>query len=225
MARYCFGPFELDPEERRLRREGEALPLAGKTLDTLVVLVENRGRLVDKEELLSKVWAGRVVEQANLTQAIFTVRRTLGDSPKDHRYIVTVSGHGYQFVAPVMESRTGTETVERNRHELRNEPRSSWRRYPVLPFAIAGITIGVLVVAIVLWHLWYSNRNNDVPQWHRISRFTNYPGVEKMPAFSPDGKEIAYVRAEHDPVARIRLLPIPERVALHSIASLHAQRA
>jgi len=103
MPRYSFGPFELDPEARLLCREGEPIPLAGKTLDTLLVLVENRGRLVDKDELLSRVWVGTVVEEANLTQTIFTVRKVLGDSPKDHRYIATVPGRGYQFVAPVIE--------------------------------------------------------------------------------------------------------------------------
>ena len=99
---YRFGSFELDPEARLLCRDGEPVPVSGKTLDTLVVLVENRGRLVDKEELLSRVWTGSIVEEANLTQTIFTVRKVLGDSPKDHRYIATIAGRGYQFVAPVI---------------------------------------------------------------------------------------------------------------------------
>ena len=103
MPRYTFGPFSLDTEARALLREGEPIPMAGKTFDTLVVLVQNRGRLVDKEELLSRVWPGTVVEEANLSQAIFTVRKILGDSPKDPRYIATIAGRGYQFVAPVTE--------------------------------------------------------------------------------------------------------------------------
>jgi DNA-binding winged helix-turn-helix (wHTH) protein len=111
MPRYVFGPFELDSEARLLRREGEPVPLAAKTLETLMVLVENRGRLVDKEELLSRVWAGTVVEEANLTQTIFTVRKILGDSPKDHRYIATVAGRGYQFVAPVVELTYSTQAT------------------------------------------------------------------------------------------------------------------
>src|SRR5438552_15394649 len=108
MSRYSFGPFSLDPEARVLLRDGEPIPVAGKTLDTLVVLIENRGRLVDKDELLSRIWAGTVVEEANLSQSIFTVRKILGDSPKDHRYIATVAGRGYQFVAPVAELQTPT---------------------------------------------------------------------------------------------------------------------
>src|SRR5215472_16478147 len=103
MARYSFGPFLLDSQARTLLRNGESTTITGKSFDTLLMLVENRGRLVDKDELLSRVWAGSIVEEANLSQSIFTVRKILGDSPKDHRYIATVAGRGYQFVAPVTE--------------------------------------------------------------------------------------------------------------------------
>ena len=82
MPCYTFGPFSLDPEARILLCDGEPLPVSGKALDVLVVLVQNRGRLVDKDELLSRFWAGTIVEEANLTQSIFTVRKILGDSPK-----------------------------------------------------------------------------------------------------------------------------------------------
>jgi DNA-binding winged helix-turn-helix (wHTH) protein len=66
-----FGPFSLDPEARVLLRDGEPMPMAGKTLDMLVMLVQNRGRLVDKDELLSRVWAGTIVEEASLSRSIF----------------------------------------------------------------------------------------------------------------------------------------------------------
>lgn len=135
MSRYSFGPFELDPEARLLRRDGEPIPMAGKTLDTLILLVENRGRLVDKEELLSRIWVGSVVEEANLTHAIFTARKILGDSPKDHRYIATVAGRGYQFVAPVTEPTAKTaisepEAIERQRGDSHEKSRRlpGWNR-------------------------------------------------------------------------------------------------
>jgi Tol biopolymer transport system component/DNA-binding winged helix-turn-helix (wHTH) protein len=204
MPRYTFGPFELDPEARLLRRDGEPIPMAGKTLDTLIVLVENRGRLIDKEELLSRVWTGSVVEEANLTQTIFTVRRILGDSPKDHRYIATVAGRGYQFVAPVTKSATRTqpverETVNRELDQSRKEPWTFWPRNRDLQFGAAGVAIAVLAAGIALWRARYPNYSPK-PELLQVSRFTSYPGVETMPAFSPDGREIAYVRAEHDPI-------------------------
>ncbi len=103
MATYTFGPFLLDCEARRLSRDGEPLALAGKTFDLLLLLVQRRGTLVNKDELLSTVWRSTVVEEANLTQSIFMLRKTLGDRPKDHRFIATVPGSGYQFVAQVAE--------------------------------------------------------------------------------------------------------------------------
>jgi DNA-binding winged helix-turn-helix (wHTH) protein len=103
VPRYAFGPFSLDTETRTLHREAEPIQIAGKTFDMLVVLVENHGHPMDKDELLSRVWSGTIVEEANLSQAIFTVRKILGDSAKDPRYIATIAGRGYQFVAPVTD--------------------------------------------------------------------------------------------------------------------------
>lgn len=103
MPRYAFGPFLLDTGARALTRDGEPVAMTGETFDTLAVLVRNHGRLMDKDELLSEIWPGIVVKEANLSQGIFTVRKILGDNPKDRRYIATVAGRGYQFVAPVTE--------------------------------------------------------------------------------------------------------------------------
>ena len=76
-----------------------------------MLLVQNRGRALIKDELMSSLWPGIVVEEANLTQAIFTLRKLLGDSPKDHRYIATLPGRGYQFVAAVSESQIVNDTA------------------------------------------------------------------------------------------------------------------
>src|SRR4051812_37250756 len=99
--RYEFGPFQLDAETLVLRCNGEPVPITNKALQTLRVLVENAGRVVGKDELLSSVWSGLSVEEANLTQSIYALRRTLGEKPQDHRFIVTVPGLGYRFVAEV----------------------------------------------------------------------------------------------------------------------------
>src|SRR5215472_12849207 len=75
-----FGPFQLKPESRLLLREGKPLPLTSKVLETLIVLVQNRGRVMDKDELLAALWPDTVVEEANLTQNISTLRKALGDN-------------------------------------------------------------------------------------------------------------------------------------------------
>src|SRR4051794_22910096 len=110
MPRFSFGPFLLDVESRALLRDGEPLAIAARTLDTLAVLVQNRGRLLDKDELLSLIWPGTVVDEANLSQSVFTLRKVLGDSRKDQHYIATIAGRGYQFVAPVTELAAETPT-------------------------------------------------------------------------------------------------------------------
>jgi TolB-like protein/tetratricopeptide (TPR) repeat protein len=96
-----FGPFRLEPAERRLRREGTLLPLTPKALDTLLVLVENAGRAVGKDELMERIWPGVSVAEATLAQNIFALRKVLGDTP----HIETVPKFGYRFVTPVREER------------------------------------------------------------------------------------------------------------------------
>lgn len=99
---YRFDGFSVDTQTREVRGgDGVPLALTAKAFDTLCLLIEHRDRVVGKDELLAGVWSGRVVEENNLTQAISALRRAFGVGAGDHHYIVTVSGHGYRFVAEV----------------------------------------------------------------------------------------------------------------------------
>ena len=98
---YSFGPFLLDPAEKVLLCKGHAVPLPPKALETLLVLVEKHGHVTEKAELLQRVWPDTFVEEATLTQNIFTLRKALGDSADGHEYIETIPRRGYRFVAPV----------------------------------------------------------------------------------------------------------------------------
>jgi DNA-binding winged helix-turn-helix (wHTH) protein/tetratricopeptide (TPR) repeat protein len=97
---YEFGPFRLDAVKRVLRRDGELVPLTPKAIDTLLVLVQSNGRPLSREDLMQAVWPDSFVEEANLTQNIFVLRKGLGNGD---RYIVTLPGRGYQFVEQVRE--------------------------------------------------------------------------------------------------------------------------
>lgn len=108
---YEFGSFRLDVVKRLVWREGEPVPLTSKSFETLLALVESRGEILDKDELLSRVWPDTIVEEKNLTINISALRKALGESPQEHRYIVTVPGRGYRFVAEVQEITDG-ETDE-----------------------------------------------------------------------------------------------------------------
>lgn len=99
---YRFGPFHLDVRERRLSRaDGEVIPLRLKVFDTLLVLVENAGRLVTKQELLDTVWPETTVEENNLNHNVSVLRKALGEKATGQQYIETVPRVGYRFAAPV----------------------------------------------------------------------------------------------------------------------------
>jgi eukaryotic-like serine/threonine-protein kinase len=100
---YQFGPFSLDPAERVVSRDGTPLSLTPKVFDTLVYLVRNHGRLLTKDELLKEVWPDTCVEEVNLAVNVSTLRKMLGEGPQEGRYIVTVPGRGYRFVAAVQK--------------------------------------------------------------------------------------------------------------------------
>jgi TolB-like protein/DNA-binding winged helix-turn-helix (wHTH) protein/Tfp pilus assembly protein PilF len=98
---YEFGPFRLDPGKRLLLRNNQPVPLQMKAFETLLVLVRNSEKVVLKDDLIKEVWPGTFVEESNLAQNIFVLRKTLGETVGDHRYIVTIPGRGYRFVGEV----------------------------------------------------------------------------------------------------------------------------
>ena len=98
---YEFGPYRVDPDRRQLLRASRPIPLQPKAFDILLVLVENREQVVLKDDLLKAVWPDTFVEESNLAQNIFVLRKTLGDAVEDKRYIVTVPGRGYRFAEKV----------------------------------------------------------------------------------------------------------------------------
>src|SRR5262247_15268 len=118
---YEFGPFRLDVDERLLMRDGRITPLPPKVFDTLLVLVENSGRVVSKDELMHSLWPDTFVEESNLTQNISQLRRALGDGAADAQYIETIPKRGYLFVAGVQSLAvigvSAEEAIAVNGHE------------------------------------------------------------------------------------------------------------
>ena len=103
-AVYEFGSFRLELREHRLLRQGAPIPLTGKAFQTLRVLVEARGNLVSKQDLMTAVWPETSVEENNLERNISTLRKTLGEQVSGRPFIETVTRVGYRFLAPVIES-------------------------------------------------------------------------------------------------------------------------
>jgi TolB-like protein/DNA-binding winged helix-turn-helix (wHTH) protein len=121
MPTYEFGPFRVDALRRLLLREGNPVRLPAKAFEILLVLLEGKGRLVEKDELMRRVWPDAVVEENNLTVNISALRRSLTESPGEHRYVVTVPGRGYQFVADVRQHDSEERVRESEQKALPNQ--------------------------------------------------------------------------------------------------------
>src|SRR6266850_7805721 len=111
--RYRFGPFELQPDKRRLLKDGATISLRPRAFDLLVALVDRAGRLVTKDELLDQVWSKMVVEEAALHVQVSALRKVLGAHA-----ITTVSGRGYQFTLPVTKGDGEANRASKPKHNL-----------------------------------------------------------------------------------------------------------
>src|SRR5687767_2229658 len=98
---FFFGEFGINAEKRRFTKSGETINLNPKAFDLLLVLVENHGKILSKNELLDTVWADQFVEENNLTVHISALRKIFGEKKGKNRFIVTIPGRGYTFVADV----------------------------------------------------------------------------------------------------------------------------
>ena len=181
MAVFEFGPFLLEPSTRSLLRQGVPQTLAPKTFDVLLLLVEQRARVVSKDELLQTVWPGTFVEEGNLSQQIFLLRKILGgdDQPE---YISTVPRRGYRFVADVRER-------PEDFRPLPPEPQPSHAlpRRLAAPLMFSVLLAGVASLAYMRWG--GSSAETSDP---RIVSVTSLPGLESSPSISPDGNFVVF---------------------------------
>src|SRR6266581_1155970 len=110
---YEFDDFQLEPDERKLLRRGEVIPLHGKAFELLLALIRNRGKLLTKDALFELVWPDQIVEESNLTVNMSAIRRALGERASNPRYITTISGRGYRFTGDVHQFADEALTIER----------------------------------------------------------------------------------------------------------------
>jgi len=136
---YEFGPFRVDPYKQVLLREDQPVSITPKAFETLLILVRRSREVVSKDELMKAVWPDAFVEEANLSQNIFILRKALGDTPEDRRYIVTLPGRGYRFaaeVSTVVQKGEGLviEGRSRARMVVERSTDQGFRSLAVLPF-------------------------------------------------------------------------------------------
>ena len=126
---FVFGDYVLDPDRRELTRGPKSIAVGPQVFDLLVYLVQNRERVVSKDDLLDAVWGGRIVSESTLTSHINAVRKAIGDSGEEQRLIRTVARKGFRFVGDVREAQIiGWRSVAERR-----APPNRWstrRRWP-----------------------------------------------------------------------------------------------
>jgi Tol biopolymer transport system component/DNA-binding winged helix-turn-helix (wHTH) protein len=203
---YKFGAFQLDVAEQRLQHDGRPVPLTPKVFDVLRLLVQNSGHLVEKETLLAEVWPGSFVEEGALSRSISILRKALGESDSDRKYIETVPKRGYRFVALVTDripdgSGAPVGVTDRTDAPLQAKefapiPETSTARPAQDSVAKRVASAGGLLIAGALFlavfgQSWReTNALTNVTPVHRQVTFT---GKERAPTISPDGRRIAYV--------------------------------
>jgi len=160
-----FGPFRIDPEQRLLSREDQPIPLSPKAFDLLLFLTERGGQVVLKDDLMKRLWPDTFVEESNLAQHVFQIRKALGERAQDSAYVVTVPGRGYRFAQKVRtipsaaihdEEHLIVQSHSRSRMVIDERTSAVVRAMPAARWALATIAAAALVVATAVY--FYTHR-------------------------------------------------------------------
>jgi len=194
----CFGPYELSLDDEELRKGGNRLKLTGQALQVLVVLANNAGSLVTREDLQQRLWPGATSGdfEHGLNAAVNRLRETLGDSATAPKYIETIPRRGYRFIAalepPVIPTRPDPP-----REELVPQSPPWWKRRAILAAASCVVIGGSL-------YFWTNPRIEWLLRLYELQQLkvvplTALPGNAWSPTFSPDGGQVAFIWDGGDP--------------------------
>jgi DNA-binding winged helix-turn-helix (wHTH) protein len=178
-----FTPFVLDPAKRVLLRAGVPQTLTPRAFDLLLLLVQQRDRVLSKDEILRAVWADTVVEESNLNQQVFVLRKALNGDGHGPEYIATIPRRGYRFVGEVTERSAefpNSSTRPAAIDEAARAPVSRW-----LPWMLAA---GLMIATPLAFRTWHAAPDAST----RILTVTAFPGLERFPSISPDGSFVVF---------------------------------
>ena len=148
---YEFGPFRVDPEKEVLLRADEPVPLTPKTFQILLVLVRHSREVVTKDDLMKEVWPDTFVEESNLSRNIFMLRKALGESSKDHQYILTVPGRGYRLaesVRLVPEQEVSIVAAQHSKVQIQVKDSKPWGWVAVGAIVVVAVAAGAIRIVV-----------------------------------------------------------------------------
>jgi Tol biopolymer transport system component/DNA-binding winged helix-turn-helix (wHTH) protein len=185
-----FGVFEVDLLSGELRKSGQKLRLGGQPFQILIILLEQPGEVVTREEFQKRLWPDTFVDvDHNLNTAINKIREALGDSSENPRFVETLPRRGYRFIGPITANGTDAAIAHAARNRSTSKPEPAARRKTLRATALLGAVI--LVAAGGLWI--YKRRETPVaPPQRTLTRITFDEGLQNEPTWSPDGRFIAY---------------------------------
>jgi DNA-binding winged helix-turn-helix (wHTH) protein len=184
--KFEFGEFLLDAKEKRLLRNDKLVAITPKAFELLLVLVSNHGSLVEKNELISSVWAESFVEEANLPFTIGLLRKALGDNAQQPTFIETVPKRGYRFIADVRlrQSASPREIVIHNDNELSR------------PYVLGGLFIVIVLSFLVLSFVWF--RGVDRTSAGQVSTAVTTDGKVSIAVIAPDERTLVFARKDEN---------------------------
>src|SRR5688572_9909869 len=211
---FLFDDVRVEPATFRAFKAGNAIQLEPKTLRLLIFLIENRVRLVEKDEILTAIWNGTHVTENALVREIAKLRKALGDDSKTPKYIQTVHTRGYRIIAEV-EVRNASESLSQANGRDSDSPAAgsseedqapiaviaareagapnhvrhkSWARQ----LAVAGMLAALAIALLLVVKAYKASKSPATTLPLTIRQITTWPGLDANPAFSPNGESIAY---------------------------------
>src|SRR5580700_4259895 len=209
-SRIYLGAFRIEPGTRSLTRDEQPVPLTAKAFDLLLYMARNPGRLLTKEELLAAVWPDSIVEEGNLAQNVFLLRKALGAASKENRYVLTIPGRGYQFAAPIRTeapqlvvhaAHTQTTAIVEEEYFDRVPVGSRSRR---IVWAGAAALAALAVAGAIV----YRAAQRPVPGGHREIVVADFVNHGKDPAFDLTLRRAVEIELGQSPF--LSILPPPK---------------